>query len=129
MFITIKTSDDIAEICLFDGKVLKKERKWQAGQELSRTILTEISNIVNDDFDILDGIVVFTGPGSFTGLRIGISVANALAYGKNLPVVGENGENWVEKGIGKIIDGQNDKIVVPEYGSEFHITEPKRLGR
>lgn len=37
----------------------------------------------------LDGIDVFEGPGSFTGLRVGISVANALGFLLQIPVNGK----------------------------------------
>jgi tRNA threonylcarbamoyl adenosine modification protein YeaZ len=36
----------------------------------------------------LDGVVVVTGPGSFTGLRVGVTVANGFGYGLRLPVLG-----------------------------------------
>jgi tRNA threonylcarbamoyladenosine biosynthesis protein TsaB len=35
----------------------------------------------------IEGVVCFKGPGSFTGLRIGLTVGNALAYAQNIPVV------------------------------------------
>lgn len=37
----------------------------------------------------LDGIEVETGPGSFTGLKVGVSVANALAFSLGIPVNGK----------------------------------------
>lgn len=40
-------------------------------------------------FKDLDGIEVETGPGSFTGLRVGVSVANALGYSLGIPVNGK----------------------------------------
>lgn len=124
MYLTIKTSDEIAEICLYNEHELEKEKKWDAGYELSETILTEIDNILGSDFDLLFGIVVFVGPGSFTGLRIGISVANALAYGKNISIVGEGGNDWINNGIDRLMSGENDKIVTPKYGGEANITQP-----
>ena len=46
-------------------------------------------------FDILDGIKVKEGPGSFTGLRVGASVAQASGFALNIPVNG---------GIGKAVE-------------------------
>ena len=43
-------------------------------------------------FDILEVIEVEEGPGSFTGLRVGASVAQALGYALNIPVNGEVGK-------------------------------------
>ncbi len=75
-------------------------------------------------------MVVFKGPGSFTGLRIGISVANALAYGLQIPIASAKGDDWLEKGIKKL-GAENPptsgvKMVVPEYGRPPHTTTPKK---
>lgn len=40
----------------------------------------------------LEGIEVETGPGSFTGIRVGVAVANALGYSLNIPVNGKKAE-------------------------------------
>lgn len=44
------------------------------------------------EFDILDGVEVEEGPGSFTGLRVGASVAQALGFVLNIPVNGQIGK-------------------------------------
>jgi tRNA threonylcarbamoyladenosine biosynthesis protein TsaB len=74
----------------------------------------------------LQGLVVFTGPGSFTGLRIGISTMNAMAYAQNIPIVGVGGENWLLDGIKRLKNHENDKIVTPNYGREPNITKSKK---
>ena len=74
----------------------------------------------------ITGIVVFRGPGSFTGLRIGVTVANSLAYSRNVPIVGELGEDWAKKGISRIFAGESDDVVMPEYGGEANITAPRK---
>ncbi len=46
----------------------------------------------NYELKTLQGIEVETGPGSFTGLRVGVSVANALGFALGIPVNGKNVE-------------------------------------
>lgn len=126
MYIAIKTADSNSEIYVLDGSNIVKQKKWDSGRELSKNLLSEIEKIVDEDFDELEGVIAFVGPGSFTGLRIGISVANALAYAKSLPIVGENGEDWLNKGAKRLSLNENDKIITPEYGGEANITKPKK---
>ena len=47
-------------------------------------------------WDVLEGIEVETGPGSFTGLRVGVSVANALGYSLGIPVNGKKIETGLQ---------------------------------
>ncbi len=47
----------------------------------------------------IEGIVCYEGPGSFTGLRIGLSFGNALAYTRGIPIVGARDSSWIEKGL------------------------------
>ena len=74
----------------------------------------------------MDGIVCFQGPGSFTGLRIGLTVANALAYGLNVPVVACQDPHWLEIGVARLAKGESDHLALPFYGAEAHITPQKK---
>ena len=74
----------------------------------------------------LGAIVCFSGPGSFTGLRIGISTANALAYGLSIPIIGSKGDSWIADGIKEIMVNKNDQMIIPDYGAPVHITKPKK---
>lgn len=126
MYLAINTADKITKIYLYDGLILKKEKRLEVGRDLSKVLLSEIDEIIECDFDKLKGLIVFVGPGSFTGLRIGVSTMNALAYGKALPIVGVKGEDWLKRGIERLENKENDKIVLPEYGGEANITQPKK---
>lgn len=130
LVLSIRTDRPESEIGLFeDGRQLSYE-VWPAHRALAETISDKINGILKVQEKTLNdvkGIVCYQGPGSFTGLRIGLSVANALAYGLEVPIIGiENEDNWLEKGLISISAGQNGKVVVPAYGAPVHITTPKK---
>ncbi|HEX9594648.1 MAG TPA: tRNA (adenosine(37)-N6)-threonylcarbamoyltransferase complex dimerization subunit type 1 TsaB [Candidatus Saccharimonadales bacterium] len=127
--LTIRSDKPQAEIGLFEGEKQLDYEVWQADKELSLTILSKIKELLSRnslDFEDLGGIVGFKGPGSFTGLRIGLTVANTLAYGLKIPIVGSNKEAWIQDGILKLDKNQNEKVVLPGYGREPHITKAKK---
>ena len=129
IILTLRTDKPEAELGLFNDEKQLAYRKWQAHLELSKTIHNEIEEILNKSsisLGELGGIVCFKGPGSFTGLRIGLSVANALAYAQAIPVVATTGENWIQTGIKKLLAGQDDRIALPEYGRPAATTPPKK---
>ncbi|HEX7259592.1 MAG TPA: tRNA (adenosine(37)-N6)-threonylcarbamoyltransferase complex dimerization subunit type 1 TsaB, partial [Candidatus Saccharimonadia bacterium] len=102
--------------------------EWDAGRQLSKQLLSRIETLLQTQkasWDDLSGIVVFRGPGSFTGLRIGITVANTIAYAKLIPIVGEIGERWSDNGIKRLIAKDNDRQVLPHYGAPANITKPR----
>ncbi len=125
--LAIRTDKPEAELYLYNGQKQLAELKWQAHRELSDTIHLKIQQILDKSsikLEELDGLIIFRGPGSFTGLRIGATVANTLAYAYSIPIIGSLGPDWLKSGIQKLLAGQNDKIAVPEYGAEPNITKP-----
>lgn len=102
---------------------------WEAHRQLAKTILKVIDEHITAhglQLTDLEGIVLFQGPGSFTGLRIGASVANSLANGLGIPVVGAAGDDWMQQGQAKLESGKSDGIAQLTYGGEIHITAPKK---
>ena len=129
LIITIRTDKPEAELGLYEDSKKVTSLSWAAHRELSDTIhlkLAELLKNANKDWPDIEGLVCYQGPGSFTGLRIGLTVANTLAYSYGAKIVGETGNDWQSKGITKLLDGQNDGQIMPEYGAEAHITQPRK---
>lgn len=129
LIITIRTDKPEAEIGLYDGETRLAYETWHAYRELSATIHTKLASLLKSQhkqLEGIEGIVCFQGPGSFTGLRIGLTVANALAYGLSVPIKGAMGEDWILHGVQALQNGSSDVQVMPEYGAEAHITLPKK---
>lgn len=129
MILTIRTDKPEAEIGLFfkTGQERQYDR-WQAHRELSSSIHTKIQDLLKKegkDWGDITGVVYFKGPGSFTGLRIGLTVANSLAYGLDIPIIGASGDNWKAKGIAKLADNKNELIGKIKYGQPPNITKQK----
>ncbi|MBI2285845.1 tRNA (adenosine(37)-N6)-threonylcarbamoyltransferase complex dimerization subunit type 1 TsaB [Candidatus Saccharibacteria bacterium] len=127
--LAIRSDKPEAELYIYEGKDRLAEVKWQAHRQLTETIHNRINEILDSSSISLkevQGIICFKGPGSFTGLRIGLSVANALAYAQEVPIVARGGKDWLEQGINDLLGGKNDKIVTPQYGAPAKTTSPKK---
>jgi tRNA threonylcarbamoyladenosine biosynthesis protein TsaB len=99
----IDTATDILNLALVEnGKMVIDCKIQKAGLTHSALIipaLKDILNIASWGFDKLEGIAVSIGPGSFTGLRIGLATAKGLVFALSIPVIGVNtlesyASNW-----------------------------------
>ena len=128
MILALRSDKPEAELYLFDDGKKIAEIKWEAHRELADTILGKIKEIlVNNNVadNEITGIIMHTGEGSFTGLRIGTTVANAMSYSLGVPIVEAEGENWINEGLGKITSSKPGNLVVPKYNAEPNISQPK----
>lgn len=137
MFLTIRTDKPEAEVGLYDEDAQQLEYEvWHAHRELSVTLLSKLKDVLgrrgipleayDQSAEELTGIVVYKGPGSFTGLRIGLMVANTLSASMNVPIVGASGERWQADGVSRCRAHENEQMVMPEYGAEANITKPRK---
>lgn len=128
MIVLLDTSTPICKLTFIDGD-LRYDNQWQADRALAKGLLgylDENLRKINKTWSDITSIGVFEGPGSFTGLRIGITVMNTIADSEGVPIVGGRGENWQNQILDKLKNHENEKLVMPFYGSEAHITSPKK---
>ena len=90
LLIDTATTRAVIALGTADGAVIE-QRGWTAGYRHGEELLTRIDGLLTDrgvSPSELGAIVVGTGPGAFTGLRVGIATAKALAHALRLPIVG-----------------------------------------
>ena len=127
--ITIRTDKPEAEIGLYEDDTQLAYETWPAHRILAETIHDKLKSLLASQSKALHdvvGIVVFKGPGSFTGLRIGVTVANALAYSLDAKIIASEDPNWLENGLRRLLAGESDSVALPEYGAVPHITQQKK---
>ncbi len=96
-------------------KLDDKSYEWESDHNLARDLLKFIHDKLQEqgkDWQDLTDVTFMSGPGSFTGLRIGATVVNTLADQLKIPLFNHRGEK---------VD-----IIMPEYGRPANITPPKK---
>ncbi len=91
MELAIDTSTDMASIALVEGNQVLAELTWRCGKNHSTELLPQLTHLLNQNklnLQSATAIVVAKGPGSFNGLRVGISTAKGLAFSLGIPIVG-----------------------------------------
>jgi tRNA threonylcarbamoyladenosine biosynthesis protein TsaB len=91
LLLALDTSTRTASVALFDSQRVISETTWLAGREHSTRLLIEVESAlarVGRSQNELTGLVVARGPGSFTGVRVALSVAKGIAAGLSIPAWG-----------------------------------------
>ncbi len=90
IILSIDSSSKVATAALLEDGNLLGEITLNNKKEHSTILMTLLENLLencNLDIDSIDGFVVSKGPGSFTGLRIGMATIKGLSFGGNKPYV------------------------------------------
>lgn len=85
------TATEIGTVGLVDGEEVIGEYTFSASESQSEKLLASVDLLLKQtsvDISEVEKVAVSRGPGSFTGLRIGISTAKGLASGLDIPLVG-----------------------------------------
>jgi len=91
ILLAIDTSTEMASLALSEDNRLLAEMTWLCGQNHTTELLPRLNLLLSSakrNIETIGGIVVAKGPGSFNGLRVGISTAKGLAFSLGIPIVG-----------------------------------------
>lgn len=91
------------------------EYKYTFANDLAEKLLKFIHDKLTENHQTwqdLTEITFMSGPGSFTGLRIGATIVNTLAHELNIPLYDHH--------------GAKHQIIIPEYGRPANISKPKK---
>jgi tRNA threonylcarbamoyladenosine biosynthesis protein TsaB len=90
ILLAIDTATRVASLALYDGDAVLAERSWRAGRRHTVELMPNLIDILAQarvERTEISVLAVAQGPGSFTGLRIGLSVAKGMASALGIPVI------------------------------------------
>lgn len=134
LILGIETASSTASVALLQDGALLAEHSVHHTRTHSETVMPMIERMLMElsfSPNQLDAIAVNCGPGSFTGVRIGVCAANAMGAALSIPVIGvnalealyENVRFWPGN-VCAIIDANNDSAYFAQYENGIAIFEP-----
>ena len=93
MILAIDTSTDTASLALVQDNTVQAELTWRSKQNHTTQLLPNLNQLfklTGTDAKSLTAIIIAQGPGSFNGLRVGVSAAKGLAFSLGIPIIGVN---------------------------------------
>jgi tRNA threonylcarbamoyladenosine biosynthesis protein TsaB len=92
MILAIDTATEMASIALYrPGEGVLVEQSWRSGREQTTQLIPNIQrlfSLVGATVRDLTGLAASTGPGSYSGVRVGLSTAKSMAYALQIPLWG-----------------------------------------
>ncbi len=121
--LSIETTTNICSVSLFnnDEIISLKEDNNRKHSSLLGYFVNDIFQSTSFDVKDLDSIAISNGPGSYTGLRIGLSFAKGMAYALKKPIIPIN----TIDSLNYIIDDLNYFIILSAYKNFYYIQEYK----
>ena len=114
--ILIETSTSVCSAALSrDGEILLNKENFdgQSHSVLLGKFVKEIIDYVRENSIKIDGVAVSCGPGSYTGLRIGVSLSKGLCYGLDVPLIAINTLQTMALSASKNSDIENNALLCP----------------
>lgn len=135
-YLFIDTSNSFINIYIVNDNNVLVYKKVETLKDMANTIMPlirEAFNEVNFDIKDIDKIFVTIGPGSFTGIRVGITVAKTISYCLNIPVYPISTLEYLSSintnysKIISIIDARRNNVFAGFYDSKLNTLEAEKL--
>ena len=133
LILSLDTATDIATACVWRNGVALAESATRARSVAAQRVLADVDRLM-DEAGVgptdLDLIVAGTGPGTFTGLRIGIAAARALGFALRIPVRGVSTLDALRAGDGvdvACVDARRGEVFAAGHGLAVQAIRPEAL--
>ena len=127
MLIIAFDSSSSMSIALIKDQIILQEKNFKSQNKHSELLISEIKKILisnNFDFDDIDLVVATNGPGSFTGIRVGLSVLKMLNITLKIPCITVNSCEVIAQKY--ISQHENIKVVIQGNADEIYFAHYKR---
>lgn len=114
LILSIETSTTVCSVALTEGEEIVAQKKLLEDKSHASHLTILIQDILKESGRTmldLDAVAISEGPGSYTGLRIGVSTAKGLCYALSIPLIGVNTLEAMAFEVGR--NGQDDVIFCP----------------
>ena len=129
LLLAFETSAKAASVALFEGQRLLGEQYQNTGLTHSQTLMVMAESLLaqcGKQPQDVEAVAVAEGPGSFTGVRIGVAAAKGFAWGKNLPCYGVSTLESMALGLGiwegivcPVMDARRSQV----YNALFYVNQ------
>lgn len=135
-YLFIDTSNSFINIYIVSDDIVLVHKKVETLKDMANTIMPlirESFSEVNFDIKDVDKIFVTNGPGSFTGIRVGITVAKTISYCLNIPVYPISTLEYLASistnynKIISIIDARRDNVFAGFYDTNLNKLEDEKM--
>ncbi|MDD2530874.1 MAG: tRNA (adenosine(37)-N6)-threonylcarbamoyltransferase complex dimerization subunit type 1 TsaB [Bacteroidales bacterium] len=136
LILLLETSTEICSVALAKGRDIISKRSSSEVNSHSKMLSIFIEQVINESsipYKELSAIAISKGPGSYTGLRIGVSSAKGLAYALDIPLISIETLRILEKGVKEkypnantvaMIDAKRMEVYCEIYDSKGNVVKP-----
>jgi tRNA threonylcarbamoyladenosine biosynthesis protein TsaB len=147
MILAIDTATRSASLAVYDGAVVRAEYSWDTTDHHTVELMPRIVDMLRQidvPIEQITGLGVSIGPGSFTGVRVGVAAAKGLAMARDLPIVGVEtpdilayAHRWARPPLVVVVRAGRGRWIAARYlrirtdwkrDGDYWLTTPDRMG-